>query len=77
MESNNKPSQETYDKWHSDPDNWKMGVFYYNKEDKRLFPPKRISGMGWTINFANPMSILAFFALLAGVLIVIKLIKQS
>lgn len=47
-----------------DPDNWKWGLFYYNKEDKRLFPPKRNPYMGWTINFANPKSIGAFALLL-------------
>ena len=35
-----------------------MGIFYYNKEDKRIFPPKRIEWMGFTVNFANPKSVL-------------------
>ncbi|TCN53922.1 DUF5808 domain-containing protein [Flavobacterium circumlabens] len=30
-----------------------MENFYYNPKDKRLFPPKRIKQLGWTINFAN------------------------
>ncbi|MCW3075498.1 MAG: hypothetical protein JWO32_107 [Bacteroidetes bacterium] len=54
----NKPSRETLDEWHNDPDNWKFGIFYFNKKDKRLLPPKRLAFMGWTINFANPFSIL-------------------
>jgi hypothetical protein len=29
-----------------DPDNWKLGIFYYNKEDKRILPPKR---MAWLV----------------------------
>ncbi len=45
-----------------DPDNWKWGVFYFNKNDKRIFPPKRQKMMGWTINFANPISIMVFVA---------------
>ncbi len=52
--------QDKYDKWHDDPENWKFGIFYFNKEDKRIFPPKRISWLGWTINFGNPKSILGF-----------------
>lgn len=44
---------------------WKWGLFYFNKEDKRIFPPKRIPWMGWTVNFANPKSILAFLIMLA------------
>ncbi len=52
------PDKETLDKWSSDPANWKLGFIYYNKQDKRLFPPKR-EGDGWglTINFGNPRSI--------------------
>ncbi|MCS3530377.1 DUF5808 domain-containing protein [Chryseobacterium sp. JUb7] len=42
---------------------WKLGLFYFNKEDKRLFPPKRF-GLGWTINFANPWSVSAFLLIL-------------
>lgn len=77
MDIDNKPSQETKDKWHSDPNNWKIGVFYFNKEDKRIFPPKRISGMGWTINFANSASILAMIIMVVAVMIIIKMVKQS
>jgi len=48
------PSEETKAQWNDDPANWRWGVFYYNPLDKRIFPPKRISGFGWTVNFANP-----------------------
>jgi uncharacterized membrane protein len=34
---------------------WKLGVFYFNPEDPSLFIPKR-SGLGYTLNFANPLS---------------------
>ncbi len=60
-----KPSKETLDKWHKDPNNWKWGSFYYNKEDPRLLPPKRISWMGWTVNFANFKSVLLFIFMLS------------
>lgn len=65
MEQNENPSPETKEKWHNDPDNWIWGVFYYCKEDPRIFPPKRIEWMGWTINFANPRSVLAFLGIMA------------
>lgn len=65
MERQDRPSQETKEKWHIDPNNWIWGMFYYNKDDKRLLPPKRIAWMGWTVNFANRNSVLLFvFALL-------------
>ena len=60
-----EPSPETYNNWSKDPKNWKFGVFYFNKEDKRIFPPKRIDWMGFTLNFANPKSILAFLIMIA------------
>jgi uncharacterized membrane protein len=72
-----KPSQETQDQWSKDPKNWKWGVFYYNKEDKRIFPPKRIPWMGWTINFANPKSILAFLIVLLFFLFVVNMINKN
>lgn len=35
---------------------FKFGIFYYDKEDKRLFVPKRNPNMGVTVNFAHPKS---------------------
>lgn len=54
------PSKETLDNWHKDPNNWKWGMFYYNKEDKRLLVDKRNPNLGGTINFAHPKSYLFF-----------------
>lgn len=58
MKPEEQPSKETMDRWHDDPSNWRMGVLYYNKLDKRIFPPKRLKGLGWTVNFAHPYSYL-------------------
>jgi uncharacterized membrane protein len=55
-------------------ENWKVnewGIFYYNREDERLFPPKRIGWMGWTVNLANPKSIAAMLLLMGFLLFVI------
>lgn len=52
-----------------DDSNWKWGIFYYNKNDKRILPPKRNKSLGWTVNFANPLSIL--FMLLIIILIIV------
>ncbi len=35
--------------------NWKLGVFYVNREDPALIVEKRF-GIGWTLNFGNPLS---------------------
>ena len=54
------------------PKHWKWGIFYYNKDDKRIFPPKRIKQMGYTVNFANPISILALIAILLLIFFIAK-----
>jgi uncharacterized membrane protein len=67
-----EPSKETKDKWHQDPSNWIWGIFYYNKEDERILPPKRIKQLGWTINFANPNSVFFLVILLIVLFILSK-----
>ncbi len=75
MDTKEKPNKEIFDQWHDDPANWIWGIFYYNKKDKRIFPPKRFRALGWTINFANPYSILIFFILLILTIFIIRFIK--
>ncbi|WP_316845071.1 DUF5808 domain-containing protein [Pedobacter psychrodurus] len=41
---------------HGNPENWKWGTFYFNKKDSRLIVPKRVKLLGWTFNFAHPIS---------------------
>lgn len=53
---------------------WKFGIFYYNKDDKRIFPPKKRKYLGWTINFANPYSIIAMIGLFILVYLISKYI---
>ena len=71
-----KPDNKTLEEWHKDPANWKLGIIYFNKKDKRIFPPKRLKPLGWTVNFANPKSILALLAILALVLLSIKFLPS-
>ncbi len=56
---------------------WIWGIFYFNKDDERIFPPKRNPMMGWTVNFANWKSILAFLALLSFFGAIIWLIEHK
>ena len=70
MEQNEKPSKETLDQWHKDPTNWRLGIFYFNKLDKRIFPPKKLRAFGWTVNFANPLSVLAILGIIIAVLLI-------
>ena len=69
-----KPTKEDFENWHDDPNNWIWDIFYFNRDDKRIFPPKR-NNFGRTVNFANPISILAMIALI--ILIVIILHSKS
>ena len=75
METIEKPDKETRKAWHNAPANWKLGVFYYNKQDRRIFPPKRFQGMGWTINFANPFSYLAFVGMIIILILAAKFFR--
>ncbi|MGA6973989.1 MAG: DUF5808 domain-containing protein [Candidatus Binatus sp.] len=35
--------------------NWKLGIFYIDKDDPAIFVPKRY-GIGYTLNFGNRWS---------------------
>ncbi|MGW4484253.1 DUF1648 domain-containing protein [Amycolatopsis sp. NPDC004368] len=48
---------------------WKGGLLYVNRADHAVFVPKRV-GLGWTLNFGNPMAIGGFVVLLAAVIAV-------
>lgn len=66
--------EEKYKQWHDDSKNWKLGLFYFNPEDKRIFPPKRMEGMGWTINFANADSVLVMMTIIAFIVVVMNVV---
>jgi|688.fasta_scaffold31657_3 uncharacterized membrane protein len=68
--------QEQFEKWSKDPANWKLGMFYYNKDDKRILPPKQNKWMGWTINFANPVSIFLFALFLLAIVFILNLLSK-
>ena len=68
---------ESNNDWNNNDEYWIWGIFYYNKEDKRLFPPKRNPWMGFTTNFANPKSILALLAFMAFFLFVFAMIERK
>lgn len=69
MNFNNDPSEETKNEWSNNPKNLIWGIFYYNPKDTRLFPPKKIKKLGWTINFANPNSVFLVLVVIAAILI--------
>lgn len=48
---------------------WKGGLFYFNKSDPSIFVEKRF-GVGWTMNFANPMGYLIIIVPLVIILFI-------
>lgn len=49
---------------HQDPNNWKLGIFYFNPKDKRVLVLKRIPGFGFTLNFGNPFSVIVILLII-------------
>lgn len=43
---------------------WKLGQFYYNRNDPSLFVEKRF-GVGWTINIARPLAWIILLTIIA------------
>lgn len=73
MKSSNEPNEIILKEWQNDPKNWKLSFLYYNKKDSRVFPPKRF-GVGWTINFANPNSIIILTVLLLVIIVLTRVL---
>ena len=67
-----KIDQEFLNTMSKDPGNWK-GPFYFNRRDPRLLVPKLHPSLGWTLNFASPLTYIAVLAIIV-VIIVIELI---
>ena len=72
MENN----KEAFENWYKDPNNWEFGIFYFNKDDKRIFPPKRYGYFGCTINFLNLKSILLNISVVALIVLIAIYLKS-
>jgi uncharacterized membrane protein len=70
MGYNQEPTEEQKNNWNQDPESWIWGIFYYNPNDKRLFPPKKINQFGYTTNFANPHSVFALIILMITLIVI-------
>ena len=51
-----------------DPGHWRLGLFYFCRRDPRLVVPKRVRGLGWTLNLARPLA-LPFAALIVAAVV--------
>ncbi len=43
---------------------WKLAIIYFNPDDRRVFLPKR-SGLGYTVNFGNPLGVAVLIGIIA------------
>lgn len=69
-------STSAFDRHYFDSNNWKLGFIYFCREDQRIFVPKRIRGLGWTLNFARPLAVPALGFILAVVYGVLELSRS-
>lgn len=56
------------EEWH-DPDNWggpRWLEVYFSKRDSRIWVPKRIRKLGWTVNLAHTGGVFWFFGIILG-----------
>ena len=59
-----KFKEDEEERWRNDPENYHWGISYFNPKDLRIIVPKRITEMVWTLNFANPYSLLIIIVLI-------------
>lgn len=58
----------------NDPDNYILGgLIYFNPSDKRIIVHKRNKLMGWTVNFAKPLSYLIIIGIIVFAIIMEKM----
>lgn len=75
---NTKPTKEQYDAWNKDDKNWRFfKSIYFNKDDDRIFLPKRIEWMGWTLNFAHPKAYAILFSIPVLMIIIIMFAEKG
>jgi hypothetical protein len=69
-------STSAFDRHYFDSNNWKLGFIYFCRADQRIFVPKLIGGLGWTLNFARPLAVPSLGFILAVVYGVVELSRS-
>ena len=63
-----------------DDDNWILGMFYFNPNDKRLNVEKRV-GIGWTVNMAHPFGMaiaaMGIISIIASLLLLVWIVLMD
>lgn len=55
------------------PENYKAGIFYFNRKDTRVIIPKRDHMRGWTLNFGRVYTYLLILAFVLFIILITKL----
>lgn len=55
------------------PDNWSMGI-YFSKKDSRVWVPKSVPWMGWTVNVGQKGGAVWLLSFLIGLPILIVIL---
>ena len=71
------PAKPDLARFTSDPANWRLFFIYFCRDDPRLIVPKRLGGLGWTINFARPAAVMLLMGLCAVLWAVLEILQQS
>lgn len=58
----------------SNPNNWtgpKWLSVYFSKRDNRVWVPKQIPGLGWTVNLGRPAGVGWLFGVILGLILLL------
>ena len=70
-------TQADLDRMSRDPANWHFYFIYFCRRDPRIIVPKRITGLGWTVNLGNPWAVPFTVGLIGVALGIIKVAQQA
>jgi uncharacterized membrane protein len=67
---------EENERMQNDPNNYVLGLLYFNPNDKRVIVPKINKFLGWTLNFAKLYSYLIILGIIGFAIIITKIVSK-
>lgn len=58
----------------SDPDNWSGGL-YFSKKDSRVWVPKQVRSMGWTLNLGHKKGAACMMWIFIGAIVFVVVVN--
>ena len=70
---------ESFDLMVDNPDHYKLGLFYFNRKDKRVIVTRRNRFLDWPVNFARPFAYWSAISIVAITIfaLVVHLVNQK